>query len=80
MANEKESQVIDISAGGAHIILHPDECEAPEIGTMVKMKFIFDSDDVLVEGEIMRKWKDTSQRNHVTIKFCGSNNISQFIY
>ncbi len=78
--HEKEIQVIDISAGGTHIILHSNECEAPEIGTIVQMKFIFDKGTVLVEGKILRKWKDASQGDHVAIEFCSSNNIGQFIY
>ena len=78
--HEKEIQVIDLAAGGAHVILRCNESEASEIGTILQMKFVFDKGEVSVEGEILRKWKDTSQRDHVAIKFYGNNNIHQFIY
>ena len=78
--HEKEIQVIDISAGGAHVVLRRDECAAPEIGIIVQMNFIFDKGEVSVEGEILRKWNDTSQREHLAIKFSGNSNIGQFIY
>jgi len=76
----KEIQVIDLAPGGAHVILRSDESEVFEIGTILQMKFVFDKNEVSVGGEIMRKWKDTSQRDHIAIKFHDNNNINQFIY
>ena len=78
--HEKEVQVIDLAAGGAHVILRCDESDVSEIGTILQMKFVFDKGEVSVEGEILRKWKDTSQRDHIAIKFCGNNDIQKFIY
>ncbi len=78
--HEKEIQIIDMSAGGTHVVLRRDECGAPEIGTIVEMKFIFDKSEILMTGEIRRKWKDASQKDHVAIKFSDSNIISPFIY
>lgn len=77
--HEKEVQVIDLTAGGSHVILRRHESDTYEIGTILQMKFVFDKGEVSVEGEILHKWKDTSQRDHATIKFYG-NNIHQFIY
>jgi hypothetical protein len=78
--HDKETQVIDISGGGTHIILQNGDCAATEIGSIVNLKFIFDKGDVAVEGEILRKWKDSCQRDNVAIKFRGDCNIARFIY
>ena len=77
---EKEIQVIDLAAGRAHVILSCDESDASEIGTILQLKFVFDQGEVSVEGKIIRKWKDTSRRDHIAITFRGNNNINQFIY
>jgi hypothetical protein len=78
--HEKEIQVIDISGGGTHIVLRKDDCEIPSIGTTVNMKFIFEKTEIAVDGEVLRKWKDDHQRDHIAIMFTGNNNISHFIY
>lgn len=79
---EKEIHVIDISCYGTHIILHKDDCEEPEIGAVIKMKFVLKNDELIIEGKILRKWKDSSRRVHVAIEFQGKHkhNISKFIY
>ena len=76
---EKESQVIDISSTGTHIILCEGD-EEHEIGDVVKMKFIFENGEINIEGKILRKWRDYYQRNHLAISFPDHKNISQFIY
>jgi hypothetical protein len=76
----KEIQVISISGGGTHVILHEDDCAASETGAIVNIKLVFDKGEVAIEGKILRKWQDTSRRNHIAIQFQGSYNISQFIY
>ncbi|OGX18185.1 MAG: hypothetical protein A3K83_04410 [Omnitrophica WOR_2 bacterium RBG_13_44_8b] len=76
---EKESQVIDISSIGVHIILYEGE-EEYDIDAVIKMKFIFENGKIDIEGKILRKWKDNYQRNHLAISFSDNNNISQFIY
>jgi limonene-1,2-epoxide hydrolase len=76
---EKESQVIDISSIGAHIILYEDD-EEHEIGAVVKMKFIFENGEIDIEGKMLRKWRDNYQRNHLVISFPDKKNINQFIY
>ena len=78
--HDKEIQVIDISGGGTQIILQKNDCTAPEIGTIVNLKFIFEKGEAITDGEILRKWKDHCKRDHVAIKFCGDYNIAQFIY
>jgi hypothetical protein len=77
---DKEIQVIDISGGGTHIILQNGDCASTEVGAIVNLKFRFAKGDVCMEGEILRKWKDLDQRDHVAIKFRGDYNIAQFIY
>jgi hypothetical protein len=76
---EKESQVIDISSIGTHIILYEGD-EEHEIGAVVKMKFIFENGEIDIEGKILRKWRDNYQRNHLALSFPDKNNISQFIF
>jgi hypothetical protein len=78
--HDKEIQVIDISGGGTHIVLQKDDCAIPEIGMIVKMKFVFEKGEATMEGKILRKWKDFFQRDHAAIQFQGNHNISQFIY
>lgn len=79
---EKEIHVIDISCYSTHIILHKDDYEEPEIGAIIKMKFVLKNDELVIEGKILRKWKDSSQKVHVAIEFQGKHihNISKFIY
>jgi hypothetical protein len=77
---DKEIQVIDISGGGAHIILQKDDCNTPEIGQIVNLKFVFEKGEALMQGEILRKWKDPCKRDHFAIQFRGNNDITQFIY
>jgi hypothetical protein len=76
---EKESQVVDISSIGTHIILYEDS-EKYDIGTVVKLKFIFEKDEFDTSGKILRKWKDNHQRNHLALSFTDNNNINKFIY
>lgn len=78
--HDKEIQVVDISGGGTHIILQKDDCAAPEIGTIVNLKFVFKNGEAVMEGEILRKWKDPCKRDHVAIQFRGNHGITQFIY
>jgi hypothetical protein len=78
--HDKEIQVVDISGGGAHIILQEDNCADLEIGTFVNLKFVFEKGETAVEGKILRKWKDPSERDHLAIQFYGNHNITQFIY
>jgi len=76
---KKESQVIDISSIGTHIILYEGE-NKNDIGAIVKMKFIFKNGELDIEGKILRKWTDDYQRNHLAILFPEKNNITKFIY
>jgi hypothetical protein len=76
----KEIRVIDISGGGAHVILGKDDCIDLEIGTIVSMKFVFKKGETAMDGKILRKWQDASLRSHIAIQFQGSYNINQFIY
>ncbi len=76
---EKESQVIDISCIGTHIILYEGD-EEYEIGAVVKVRFIFENDEIDIEGKILRKWRDNYQRHHLALSFPDKKNISQFIY
>ena len=76
---KKESQVIDISGNGTHIILYESDT-APKIGAKVKLKFVFDEGNVEIEGNILRKWDDEFQRMHMAIYFNEDNHLSKFIY
>lgn len=76
---KKESQVIDISSTGTHIILYEGD-EEHEIGSVVKMKFIFENGEIDIEGKILRKWRDNYRRNHLALSFLDKSNIGQFIY
>ena len=76
---KKESQVIDISSNGAHIILYESDIEL-KIGTKVNLKLIFDSGDMEIEGKIIRKWDDEFQRVHLAIFFEENDRIGKFIY
>ncbi len=78
--HDKEIQVIDISGGGTHIILPKDDCGTPEVGRIVNLKFVFKKGEAVMEGEILRKWQDPSNRDHVAIQFRGNHDITQFIY
>ncbi|HOW57461.1 MAG TPA: PilZ domain-containing protein [Smithellaceae bacterium] len=77
---DREIQVVDISGGGAHIILRNDDCGQTAIGAVVSMKFVFPRGEVNLEGEVLRIWNDSPEKRHVAVKFTGSHNISQFIY
>ena len=78
--HDKEIQVIDVSGGGAHIILQKDDYSTPEIGQIVNLKFIFEKGETVMEGEVLRKWQDPCKRDHVAIQFRGDHDITQFIY
>jgi hypothetical protein len=79
---EKEIQIIDISCYGTHIILHKDDREEPEIGAVIKMKLVLKNNELVIEGKILRKWKDSFRRVHVAVEFQGNNehDLSKFIY
>jgi hypothetical protein len=77
---DKEIQVIDVSGGGTHVILPKDDGDAPAMGTIINLKFVFEKGKVVISGKIIRKWQDPCRRNHAAIEFCGSHDINQFIY
>lgn len=76
---KKESQVVDISNNGTHLMLYEADA-APKIGAKVKLKFIFNENEMEIVGIILRKWKDEFQRLHMAIYFDEKNNIGKFIY
>ncbi|MGD0022166.1 MAG: PilZ domain-containing protein [Smithellaceae bacterium] len=76
---KKESQVMDISITGTHIILYEGD-EEYEIGTVVQVRLIFENGEIDTEGKILRKWRDSYQRNHLVLSFPDKKKISQFIY
>ncbi len=76
---KKESQVVDISNNGAHLMLYEVDA-APKVGAKVKLKFIFKETEMEIEGIILRKWKDEFQRIHMAICFDEKNDIGKFIY
>jgi len=78
--HDKEIQVVDVSGGGAHMILRGRDCEAPEIGAIVQMKFIFENGEANVDSEILRKWSDLTDKTHVAVKFISQNDIQKLIY
>ncbi|HDQ03950.1 MAG TPA: hypothetical protein ENN23_05180 [Deltaproteobacteria bacterium] len=76
---KKESQVVDVSCNGAHMILYESDTSS-KIGAAVKLNFVFDDGEVNIEGQILRKWKDSFHRTHIAISFSEDNDISRFIY
>jgi hypothetical protein len=76
---DREIQLIDISGGGTHIILQNIACAAGE-GSIINLRFIFKKGEVTVEGKILRKWRDTSGRDHCAVQFQGNHDMSQYIY
>jgi len=72
--------IVNISGGGTHIVLHDDDPAAPEPGSLVKIKFIFDKGRTTAEGRIVRLWSDQKGLRHVEVKFLGDPEISNFIY
>ena len=47
--------IVNISGGGTHIVLHDDDPAAPEPGSLVKIKFIFDKGRP-PRGRMVRLW------------------------
>lgn len=76
---KKESQVVDISNNGTHLMLYEADA-APKVGAKVKLKFIFKETQKEIDGIILRKWKDEFQRLHMAICFDEKNDIGKFIY
>ncbi len=78
--HDREIQVIDISAGGAHIVLRGDDCDAPASETLVAMKFIFEKGEILMEGKVLRQWTDPAGTRHVAVQFVDPKDIRKMIY
>jgi len=76
---KKESQAVDISNNGIHIMLY-DANAAPKVGAKVKLKVIFNENELEFLGIILRKWKDEFQRMHLALCFDERNDIGKFIY
>ena len=75
----KESQAVDISNNGIHLILYEADA-APKVGAKVKLKVIFNENELEFLGIILRQWKDEFQRVHMAICFDEKNDIGKFIY
>ena len=78
--HDREIQVIDMSGGGAHIILRDNDCHAPANQTEVEMKFIFEDSEATLKSEITRQWTDPAGRKHVAVKFNDPKDIRKSIY
>ncbi len=76
---KKESQAVDISNNGIHLMLYEADA-APKVGAKVKLKVIFNENELEFLGIILRKWKDEFQRMHLAICFDERNDIGKFIY
>ncbi|HPD56144.1 MAG TPA: PilZ domain-containing protein [Smithellaceae bacterium] len=76
---KKETQVVDISSNGAHLIMYEAD-HSVKIGTNVNLKFQFDEAEVCVEGKILRRWDDEFHRRHVAVVFDEDNSLSKYIY
>jgi hypothetical protein len=77
--DDKEVRLIDISGGGAHIILQNSPGAAGE-GSIINLRFIFKKGEMTVDGKIVRRWPETAERDHVAIQIQGTHNIGQYIY
>lgn len=78
--HDQEMQVIDISGGGAHIVLQGDDGSAPASGTIIEMKFVFEKGVVMMQGEVLRQWNDPAGKEHTAVKFIAPKDIQKMIY
>jgi hypothetical protein len=78
--HDREIQVIDLSCGGAHIVLQADDCGTPAPGTTVTMKFVFKKGKVLTQGEVLRQWTDLTGKRHFAVHFADAEDIKEMIY
>jgi hypothetical protein len=77
---DREIDVVNISGGGTHIVLHEDDPASPGPGSHVEIKFIFEKGATTADGRILRLWTDQKGLRHVEVKFLGEPEISDFIY
>lgn len=78
--NDQEIQVIDVSGGGTHLVLRQNDSTPPEEGSLVEIKFIFETGETTADGKILRLWIDPQGLRHVEVKFIGEPEIRNFIY
>jgi hypothetical protein len=76
----QEFKIVDISGSSAHFTL-PEEEDSPsyKVGTIVQIKFVFESGETFADCEITRHWIDTTGKNHLAVQFIGSNEVNNFI-
>jgi len=76
---KKESQLIDISSRGVHIVLY-DTMHAPAINSKVKLQLAFDNNELSLEGHVLRRWVDEFHRLHLAVAYEDNSDISKNIY
>jgi hypothetical protein len=78
--NDLEIQIIDISAGGAHLVLRKEDCDVPAPGTVISIKFIFEKGEVPMDGKVQRQWTDAAGKRHIAVEFIDPGDIRKMIY
>ncbi|MDD4357234.1 MAG: hypothetical protein PHN98_08275 [Smithellaceae bacterium] len=75
----QEFKIVDISGSSAHFTLPEDDCPSYKVGTIVQIRFVFESGETFADCEITRHWIDTTGKNHLAVQFIGSNEVNDFI-
>jgi len=79
-SQNKEIQVVDVSGGGTQLVLREKDDSAPAVGSLVKIKFIFENGETSAEGKILQVRIGADGLHHVSIRFLGEPEIRDFIY
>ncbi len=77
---DQETQIVDVSGGGTHLLLQENDCASPKVGSLVEIKFVFEKGETTADGKILRLWSDSQGLRHVEVKFLGQPEIRNFIY
>jgi hypothetical protein len=77
---DQETQIVDVSGGGTHLVLRESDCASPEVGSLVEIRFVFEQGETTADGRILRLWSDAQGLRHVEVKFLGQPEIRNFIY
>ena len=77
---DQEIQVINVSGGGTHFVLSREDGGSCEVGSLVQIKFTFETGETTADGRMMRLWTDLEGMRHAEVQFFGHPEIQDFIY
>lgn len=77
---EVEVHIVDISAGGTHIVSRDKNEFLPSQGATVAIEFASSRGERLLEGEVIRQWDDPNGKKHAALQFRDAKDIRQLIY